>query len=238
MNDALSSASGCGDYSSLHSFSSDTEEDLKALGYRKELFLFLVSELLKRRIIFPLADQFLDPRRTNVKTRAMSIRDGVVAMELDSAGHEEPSSPLRDSTFSPAVHIQWQNSQSACAAMDELRVASSMPRHRKFESECFIDSPIPNSDVCLWFTQRQHPNLSRSISNFPHRPVHLPVPPPLILYYSHPEHACAPLDRAISSASRAAPRLTFLPRPRRMRPSFLICSAAYQCAWTRTPGSA
>ncbi|KAH9983066.1 hypothetical protein BJV74DRAFT_54761 [Russula compacta] len=59
----------------------------------------------------------------------MSILNGVVAMNLDSTGYEEPSTPLRDPASSPVVHIQWQNSQSACAAMEELRVASSIPRH-------------------------------------------------------------------------------------------------------------
>ena len=62
----------------------------------------------------------------------MSILNGVVTMNLDSAGYDEPSTPLRDPTSSPAVHIQWQNSQSACAAMEELRVASSVPRRREF----------------------------------------------------------------------------------------------------------
>ena len=62
----------------------------------------------------------------------MSILNGVVTMNLDSAGYNEPSTPLRDPTSSPAVHIQWQNSQSACAAMEELRVASSVPRRREF----------------------------------------------------------------------------------------------------------
>lgn len=64
----------------------------------------------------------------------MSIFNGVVAMNLDrpSAGYyEEPSTPSRDPTSSPASHIQWQNSQSACAAMEELRVASSVPRRRE-----------------------------------------------------------------------------------------------------------
>jgi hypothetical protein len=69
----------------------------------------------------------------------MSVLNGVVAMELDSMGYEEPSTPFRDPTSSPAVHIQWQNSQSACAAMEELRVASSVPRRRKFE---FHQSPF------------------------------------------------------------------------------------------------
>ena len=73
----------------------------------------------------------------------MSVLNDVVAMELDSAGYEGPSTPLRDPTSSPAVHIQWQNSQSACAAMEELRVASSVPR-RKFEFESFVDYPILN----------------------------------------------------------------------------------------------
>ena len=59
---------------------------------------------------------------------SMSILNGVVAMNLAGAGYEGPSTPLRDPTSSPAVHIQWQNSQSACAAMEELRVASSEPR--------------------------------------------------------------------------------------------------------------
>ncbi|KAH9959237.1 hypothetical protein BC827DRAFT_1156414 [Russula dissimulans] len=61
----------------------------------------------------------------------MSILNGVVAMNLDSTGYgyEEPSTPLRDPASSPVVHIQWQNSQSACAALEELRVASSVPRH-------------------------------------------------------------------------------------------------------------
>ena len=62
----------------------------------------------------------------------MSILNGVVAMNLDCTGYEEPSTPLRDPASSPVVHIQWQNSQSACAAMEELRVASSMPRRREF----------------------------------------------------------------------------------------------------------
>ncbi|KAI0306836.1 hypothetical protein B0F90DRAFT_1682745 [Multifurca ochricompacta] len=57
----------------------------------------------------------------------MSILSGVVAMNLDSTGHEEPLTPSRDPASSPVVHIQWQNSQSACAAMEELRAASSVP---------------------------------------------------------------------------------------------------------------
>lgn len=61
----------------------------------------------------------------------MTILNEVVAMELDSTGREKPSTPLRDPTSSPAVHIQWQNSQSACAAIEELRVASSVPRPPK-----------------------------------------------------------------------------------------------------------
>jgi hypothetical protein len=67
----------------------------------------------------------------------MSFLNGVVAMDLDSTSREEPSTPLRDPASSPAVHIQWQNSQSACAAMEELRVASSMPRRRKFKFDLF-----------------------------------------------------------------------------------------------------
>jgi hypothetical protein len=65
----------------------------------------------------------------------MSVLNGVVAMDLDSMDCGEPSTPLKDPTCSPAVHIQWQNSQSACAAMEELRVASSVPRRRKFKFE-------------------------------------------------------------------------------------------------------
>ena len=61
-------------------------------------------------------------------------------MDLDSTGYEEPSTPLKDPTSSPAVHIQWQNSQSACAAMEELRVASSVPRRREFPF-CGIHNP-------------------------------------------------------------------------------------------------
>ena len=78
----------------------------------------------------------------------MSTLDGVVPMELDDrTGCEGLSTPLRDPTSSPAVHIQWQNSQSACAALEELRVASSIPRRRKFDSESFASSPIYNPDA-------------------------------------------------------------------------------------------
>ncbi|KAI0249927.1 hypothetical protein BJV78DRAFT_622905 [Lactifluus subvellereus] len=58
----------------------------------------------------------------------MSILSGIVAMSFDGTGYEEPSTPSRDPASSPAAHIQWQNSQSACAAMEELRAASSVPR--------------------------------------------------------------------------------------------------------------
>src|ERR1700677_1817011 len=68
---------------------------------------------------------------------------------------------VSDPLSSPAVHIQWQNSQSACAAMEELRAASSMPRH--------LSNPL------------QHQNHLRSISSSPHLLPghHLPPPPPL-----------------------------------------------------------
>ena len=62
----------------------------------------------------------------------MSIMNGVVPMNVDHIRHEEPSTPSKDPLSSPAVHIQWQNSQSACAAMAELRAASSGPRRREF----------------------------------------------------------------------------------------------------------
>ncbi|KAH9014080.1 hypothetical protein EDB85DRAFT_2030801, partial [Lactarius pseudohatsudake] len=58
----------------------------------------------------------------------MSIINGAVPMNIDHTRHEEPSTPSKDPLSSPAVHIQWQNSQSACAAMEELRAASSVPR--------------------------------------------------------------------------------------------------------------
>ncbi|KAF8266733.1 hypothetical protein EI94DRAFT_1701541 [Lactarius quietus] len=58
----------------------------------------------------------------------MSIINGVAPMNVDHIRHEEPSTPSKDPLSSPAVHIQWQNSQSACAAMEELRAASSVPR--------------------------------------------------------------------------------------------------------------
>jgi len=79
----------------------------------------------------------------------MSILNGVVAMELDSMDYEEASTPLRDIPSSPAVHIQWQNSQSACAAMEELRVASSVPPRRKFEFESFVGLPDYMILTCL-----------------------------------------------------------------------------------------
>ena len=76
----------------------------------------------------------------------MSILNGVVAMNLAGAGYEEPSTPLRDPTSSPAVHIQWQNSQSACATMEELRVASSEPRR----GESFYNSTFtPKSRILM-----------------------------------------------------------------------------------------
>ncbi|KAH9971351.1 hypothetical protein BGW80DRAFT_1460618 [Lactifluus volemus] len=57
----------------------------------------------------------------------MSILNDVVSINLDRNGYEEPSTPLRDPASSPAAHIQWQNSQSACAAIEELRAAASVP---------------------------------------------------------------------------------------------------------------
>ena len=109
----------------------DAEEVRKAPGYRKELYLFLVCEVPNN--LFPL---WINPLYlVDGKTRGMFLLNGVVAMDLDSTSHEgEPSTPLRDPASSPAIHIQWQNSQSACAAMEELRVASSMPRRRKLDS--------------------------------------------------------------------------------------------------------
>src|ERR1700677_4294185 len=91
----------------------------------------------------------------------MSIINGVAPMNVDHIRHEEPSTPSKDPLSSPAVHIQWQNSQSACAAMEELRAASSMPRH--------LSNPL------------QHQNHLRSISSPPHLLPghHLPPPPPL-----------------------------------------------------------
>jgi hypothetical protein len=70
-------------------------------------------------------------------------------MELDT--------PLRDPTSSPAVHIQWQNSQSACATMDELRVASSVPRRRKFEFEPFVELPDTLVLMCLFIQSTPAP---------------------------------------------------------------------------------
>jgi hypothetical protein len=196
------------------------------LGYRKELYPFLVSET-PDNLPTPTCGSIPRSSSDNIKTRAMSILNDVVAMELDSAGYEGPSTPLKDPTSSPAVHIQWQNSQSACAAMEELRVASSVPR-RKFEFESFVDYPILNLILL------KHQNLSRSISSSPHRLDHLHTP--LILSFHH-GRVSAPPDRAISIAFRAAPRMTSLPRPWRTRPSFSTCSAAHQRASTRTHGS-
>ena len=62
----------------------------------------------------------------------MSIINGVAPMNVDHMRHEEPSTPSKDPLSSPVVHIKWQNSQSACAAMEELRAASSVPRRREF----------------------------------------------------------------------------------------------------------
>ena len=83
---------------------------------------------------------------------SMSVLNGVVAMNLASVGHEEPSTPLRDPTSSPAVHIQWQNSQSACAAMEELRVASSKPRCGGSFSKGHVHTKKPNFDVLSPFS--------------------------------------------------------------------------------------
>jgi hypothetical protein len=83
-----------------------------------------ISQIVDRSFSTPL---------NNGELGAMSILNDVVAMNVDrtSTGYEEPSTPLRDPTSSPVIHIQWQNSQSACAAMEELRVASSVPRRRE-----------------------------------------------------------------------------------------------------------
>ncbi|KAN0137343.1 hypothetical protein V8E53_004788 [Lactarius tabidus] len=61
----------------------------------------------------------------------MSIINGVAPMNVDHIRREEPSTPSKDPLSSPAAHIRWQNSQSACAAMEELRAASSMPRRQQ-----------------------------------------------------------------------------------------------------------
>ncbi|KAF8489470.1 hypothetical protein F5888DRAFT_1638609 [Russula emetica] len=102
-----------------------------------------LSYSLRRRTTFPPADQ-PRPSSDNIKTEAMSILNGVVAMKLDSMDCDEPSTPLRDPTSSPAVHIQWQNSQSACATMEELRVASSVPRRPP--KPLTFDFELPASD--------------------------------------------------------------------------------------------
>ena len=160
----------------------------------------------------------------------MSILNGVVAMDSDSPGYGEPSTPLKDPTSSPAVHIQWQNSQSACAAMEELRVASSVPRRREFT---FFRHPNPFILIRVPI-YIQHQNLSPSISSSLHRQNHLRTPP---TRSSHPGHACGLPDCALLKTSRVTPQTASSPPPWQTRPSFSTCSDAPRRAWTRTPGS-
>jgi hypothetical protein len=124
---------------------------------------------------FRLVDQSFKSSLDNGQTRVMTMLNGVVAMDLDSTGYEEPSTPLKDPTSSPAVHIQWQNSQSDCAAIEELRVASSVPHRREFTS-CRLQNPtfLPIfqsafSTKTSHLKKEVHPAQRRNIQLYRHR---------------------------------------------------------------------